>query len=66
MRRYYAVITNSRSTSNPFGCGCNPPLYIFTSKKERDNFVKIHTNDLEKAFSVNASIVRKYYKDYEK
>lgn len=66
MRRYYAVITNSRSTSNPFGCGCNPPLYTFTSKKERDKFVKIHTNDLEKAFSVNASIVRKYYKDYEK
>ena len=34
-------------------------------KKERDNFVKIHTNDLEKAFSVSASIVKKYYKDYE-
>ena len=66
MRRYYAVITNSRSTSNPFECECKPPLYIFTSKKERDNFVKIHTNDLERAFPVNATIVRKYYKDYEK
>jgi hypothetical protein len=65
MRRYYAVITNSRSTSNPFGSGCNLPLlYIFTSKEERDEFVKIHTNDLENAFSVCTSIVRKYYKDY--
>lgn len=65
MRRYYAVITNSRSTSNPFTGNCNPPLFTFTSKKERDNFVKIHTNDLEKAFPVSTSIVRKYYKDYE-
>jgi hypothetical protein len=66
MRKYYAVITNSRSTSNPFGSGCNPPLYIFTSRKERDNFVKTHTNDLERAFPVSTPVVRKYYKDYEK
>ena len=65
MRRWYAVITNSRSTSNPFCRECNPPLYTFTSKKERDAFVKIHTNDLEKAFPVSTQIVRKYYKDYE-
>ena len=65
MRRWYAVITNSRLTSNPFGRECNPPLFTFTSKKERDNFVKIHTNDLENAFPVSTQIVRKYYKDYE-
>jgi hypothetical protein len=55
MKKYFAVITNSRSTSNLFENECGLSLRVFESKEARDNFVK----DLEK-YS-DTPIVRKYF-----
>lgn len=57
MKRYFAVIVNSRSTSNNSEHECTQPLYVFESKEDRNNFVK----DLKNYYPVNTPVVKQYF-----